>query len=333
MPQRSKTSPRSPNGVYLFTGEDEFRKELSLDRLKARLFGGKIDPFNYELYYGQESRAEEIIRSLETVPLGNGKKLVVLKEPELLPEEERDRLASYLKRFEKNRTIFVLLSETLPVPDDEFSSALSKYAELVDFKKFKPDEISSWIIKEFKARNKIANRQTAELIREVTQADLRGASSLVEQISIFTDKREKITAEDILPFSEASPPEQSAFELLDYINEKDTGRSLKTLKNLLGWDNNPSQIIGLLGWHLARLITIKRMLSSRISRSNMASYFNIGTYILNKLISQTENFTLGQLKDHLNTLAETDLMLKNSGIKGELLLEMLVVKLGAVCGR
>lgn len=333
MPQINKTSPRSPNGVYLFTGEDEFRKELSLDRLKARLFGGKIDPFNYELYYGQESRAEEIIRSLETVPLGNGKKLVVLKEPELLPEEEKAELIHCLRRFRKNRTVFVLLSETLPVPDDKFSSALSKYAELVNFKKFKPDEISSWIIKEFKARNKIVNRQTAELIREVTRADLRGAFSLVEQISVFTGKRERVTAEDVLPFSETSPPEQSAFELLDYINEKDTARSLKTLKNLLGWDNNPSRIIGLLGWHLARLITIKRMLLGRISTSNMASYFNIGTYILNKLISQSENFTQGELKDHLNTLAETDLMLKNSSIKGEILLEMLVIKLGGGDGR
>lgn len=65
----------------------------------------------------------------------------------------------------------------------------------------------------------------------------------------------------------------------------------------------------------------------------MASYFNIGSYILNKLISQAENFTLGQLKDHLNTLVDTDLMLKSSGIKGELLLEMLVVKLGAGSGK
>lgn len=327
MLQENKTSPRSPNGVYLFTGEDGFRKELSLDRLKARLLDEKADPFNYELYNGREDRAEEIICSLDTIPLASSKKLVVLKEPELLPEEDKARLSHYLKGSQKNRAVFVLLSQTLPIPDDEFSATLSKYAKVINFTKLKPDEISSWIIKEFKARNKIINNQTAELICEVTQEEMGQALSLIEQISIYTGTRQRITDDDVLSFSE-TPTESFTFKLLDYINDRDTARSLQILGGLLRSGNNPSQILGLLGWHITRLIAIKRLLIKKIPKSNIVSSLKIGSYILSKLIPQAENFTLGQLKDHLSALLDTDLMLKRSNIKGQLLLEMLIVKLG-----
>lgn len=358
MLQGNKTSPRSPNGVYpalskwdtagsrksgvypaparrgwvyLFTGEDGFRKELSLDRLKTRVLDEKPDPFNYELYNGKENRAEEIIRSLDTLPLTASRKLVVLKDPELLPEEDRARLSRYLRRSQKNKAVFVLLSQTLPIPGDEFSATLSKYARVINFTRLKPDEISSWIIKEFKDRNKIIRRQTAELIREVTQQDLGQAFSLIEQISIYTGTRERITDDDVLSFSE-TPTESFTFKLLDYINGRDTARSLRILEGLLRGDNSPSQILGLLGWHITRLIAIKRLLIKKIPKSKMTSSLNIGSYTLNRLISQAENFTLGQLKDHLNALLDTDLMLKRSNIKGQLLLEMLIVKLGGQSG-
>lgn len=326
MSQKPKTSPRSSNGVYVFTGEDEFRKSLSLDKLKKKLLGERTDLFNYELYYGNKDSAEEVIRSLGTLSLTAGRKLVVLKEPELLSENDRARLIGYLKHPREDKTVFVLLTQTLPAANDPLSKALSKYAQVVNFTKLKPDEIASWIIKEFKDRNKIINSQRARLLSQSVQEGLGQIFSVIEQISIFTGKRENITDDDLSCFCQELP-ESSAFELLDRINDKDTARSFQILKSLLRSDNNPSQIIGLLGWHTTRLITIKRMLMMRISRNEMASYFNIGSYILSKLVSQAENFTLKQLKGHLNALLDTDLMLKRSNIKGELLLEMLLVRL------
>lgn len=326
MYQKNKTSPRSPNGVYLFTGEDEFRKELSLERLKKRLLGERKDPFNYELYYGNKDCAEEIIRSLETLPLTAERKLVVLKEPELLPEKDQTKLTHYLKDYQKSKTVFVILTQALPAADDHFSKALSEYARVVNFARLKPGEIISWIIKEFKERNKIINSSTAKLLSESAQEDLGQIFSLIEQLSIFTGDREKITADDLSCFCRELP-ESSAFELLDCINDRDAPRSLRILKSLLRSDNNPSQIIGLLGWHTARLINIKRMLKIKISKDEMASCLNVSSFILNRLVSQAENFTLKQLKDHLNLLLDTELMLKKSNIDGELLLEMLLVSI------
>jgi len=327
MQQKTNPSSSPPKGTYLLTGEDDFRKRLALDRLKRKLLAGEQDTFNYEVYYGKDSSAKEIIRSLETLSLTGGRKLVVLKEPESLAEEDKTTLLSYFKRPRDNKTLFVLLSRRPASRKEKFNSAVSKYAQVYDFSRLQPNELSSWIVKEFKSRNKIIGRREAEYICQGAQKDMGQIHSLIEQLSIFAGKKEKIAAEDVEQFTEGNLTENSTFKLLDLINGRNTVGSLRMLRELLRSESNPSQIIGLLSWHIARLIDAKRLISGKVSRSEMLSYFQTGTYILNRLVSQAGNFTMQQLKRKLDALVDTDLMLKRSSIKGELLLEMLLVNL------
>lgn len=326
----TKTSPPA-SGVYLFTGEDEFRKRLYLEKLKKRLLGEDIDAFNCESFYGRESSAGDIIRSLETLPLPAGRKLVIVKEPESLPKDDKGRLKDYLKHRTGSRAVLVLLTERHASRDDNLISALSKEAKAVDFSRPGPEEISAWIVKELKDRGKTISRRSAGLIRDASGQDLTQAYSIIEQLSIFSGERERITDDDAEYFTSAGTlPESSAFRFLDYINDRDTGSSLSILKNLFSSGSSPAKIIGLLSWHITRLIAVKRMLSKGISRNNMLSYFNMGSHTLDRLISQAESFTLRQLKGQLDALLDTDLMLKRSSFKDEFLLEMLVVKWGRI---
>jgi DNA polymerase III delta subunit len=74
---------------------------------------------------------------------------------------------------------------------------------------------------------------------------------------------------------------------------------------------------------------VKRLLINKMPRDQMLSYLGVGNYLLNKLISQAEDLSLSQLKRHLESLVDTDLMLKTSGVKGEFGLEALVVRLSS----
>ncbi|MFH1868053.1 MAG: DNA polymerase III subunit delta [Candidatus Omnitrophota bacterium] len=330
MPQIKKIKTASPpaSGVYLFTGDDEFRKELSLDRLKAKLFSGGINAFNYENFSGRYNTAEEIICSLETLPLSGSNKLIVLREPEFLSKEDKNRLAVYLTRPRSEKTILALLCKKLTSKDDMLGSFILKQAKVIDFSNLEPDELRAWIIKEFKARGKIIGNTPARLICDASSHDLAQALSIIEQVTLFSGEQRKITEEDATFFTEHAMPEVSVFKFLDYINDRDTNRSLSILKSMLSSGNSPQKIIGLLNWHITRLIAAKRLIVKRVPRSGMSPYFKIGSYALNRLISQSENFTLKQLKSQLNILLDTDLMLKRSGLKPEFLLEMLVIKWG-----
>jgi len=326
--QNTKTEPRSPGGVYLFTGEDDFRKQLSLDKLKTKLLGANPDILNYESYYGKQASAREIIGSLESITLTGTKKLVVLKDPESMPESEKAGLIAYLKRHDNSNSVFVLFSRSLPLKNDKLSTALLKHARVIDFEKLGQDEMLPWIVKEFKARKKRIDNQGARLIFEAAQGEAGCALSTIEQVSVFTGSRETVTEDDIAAFCQA-PPEGSTFKLLDSINDKDTKSALRILSRLLGSGNTPFQIVGLLSWHILRLITVKRMLAKRVSKEAMSSYLKLGSYVLSRLIPQAQNFSAGELRGHLNAVLETDLMLKRSPVKAGTMLEMLVAKLSS----
>ena len=321
-------SPARKGSIYLFSGDDDFRKKLSLEKLKAKLISKGSSILDYEIYYGKTTRAEEIINSLGTASFSGNKRLIVLREPESLPGEEKEKLANYIRACGKSSSVLVLISSVLPSAKDGLSDALLKNGEVIDFSRLKPDEISKWITEEFKAKGKVIGRRQAELISLISQEDLGRAASMIEQVSLFTGKREKITDEDISRFSEV-PSESSIFKLLDHINEKDRPRALQILEAMLGAGSSPFEIIGLLGWHIARLITLKKLLIKRISKSEILSCLNLKSFILEKLISQAENFSTRQLKDKLELLIDTDLMLKRSSIKSAFLLEMLIAKLAA----
>ena len=326
MPQKIKPPSTPSKGIYLLTGEDEFRKKLALDKLKEKLLGGKEDTFNYELFFGKDSNVDEIIRSLETLPLTSTRKLVALKDPELLEGQDKHKLLAYLKKFKSAKTILVLVSTN---PDADFTKPISKYSNLFDFSKLKTPELSSLIIKEFNARKKNIRYPAAQLICDAAGGDMGRITCMIEQLSVFAMGKDEITDEMIEQFTPGEFSETSTFKLLDSISDKNTEGSVKILKQLLRSESSPSQIVGLLGWHIARVITVKRLLIRKVSKPEMASFFSIGNYILDRLISQAQNFTLAQLRAQLKALLDTDLKIKRSSLKSDFLLEMLVVKLSA----
>jgi len=326
---RMPSQTPSKTNYYLLIGEDEFRKTLALNKLKDKLLKGEPNTFNYCLYYAKSTTAQEVIGSLDTLPLTGENKLVVLKEPELFKDQEKKTLISYLKTQGPTRVFFVMVTSSQSARSNKFKEGLSSLVRVVDFPKLESAQVIPLIIKEFETRKKRINRAQAELINVASGGDLNKAMPLIEQVSIFTANREEVKDEEILQFTDNIFEEVSAFKLLDSLNQNDTDGALNILKRLLHTENNPSKIIGLLGWHIARLLSIKNMLNKNISRSEIASYIKAGTYVINRLVAQAEDFSLKRLRRHLDTLAETDLLLKRSSIKGDFLIEVLIVKLSS----
>lgn len=328
MPQAIKTPPGSGSKTYLLTGEDEFRKISYLDKLKSDIIGKKANAFNYNLYYAKDTTAAEIIRSLETFSLTGSKRLVVLKDLDVLREEEKVILAEYIGKGFLSDATLILMSSKSSVKTEKFLKSVSGKIEKLTFSKLQADKVALWIIKEFKQHKKLISRRSAELILESAEQDFGRVSSMIKQILLFIGDKEKIADNDILQFADL-PLESSTFGLLDSISDKDAKKALIILKSLFQSGSSPVQILGLLTWHVTRLIAVKRLLQKKVPRTDMFSYLKVGTYMLSRLISQAGELTLDRLKKDLQILLDTDLLIKRSSIKDNFLLEMLVVKLSS----
>jgi len=328
MPQAIKPLLKSDSKTYLLTGEDEFRKLAYLNKLKTDILGKASGSFNYNLYYAKDATASEIIRSLETFSLTGSKKLVVLRDFDGLPDEEKVTLAEYISKRRSGSATLVLISSKLSAKTEKFCNKIAGKVEKLIFSKLQTDKVASWIIKEFKSHKKQISPRLAALISESAQQDFGRISSMVKQILLFIDDREKVVDDDILQFADL-PLEGSTFGLLDSINDKDAKKSLIILKGLFKSGSSPIQILGLLTWHITRLITVKRLLLLKVSRPEMSLSLKVGTYMLGRLIAQANELTLNRLKKDLQVLLDTDLLIKRSSVRDDFLLEMLVVKLSS----
>jgi DNA polymerase III subunit delta len=328
MLHKSNISPQTNTLTYLIIGDDDFKKRGYLNGLRTKLIGKGVDAFNYSLFYSKDTRADDIIDFLETFSCTGGKKMAALIEPELSSEEERTKIISYIKRLRGTGAFFVMVGGKPSLKLNSFIKMLPKDTERIDTSSDKTEGLCTWVMKKFEKNKKKISRRNAELISDNTSNDIGKAVSVIEQALSFSGDRDTITEDDIMLFLDV-PPDSSTFMLLDAVNAKKSDKALLILRQLLNTGTNPIQMIGFLSWHIVRLIRLKKMLLSGAARQDMLACLKISGYRLDRLIVQSREFTLGRLKKDLQALADTDTLIKRSGIKDDYLLEALIVKLAS----
>lgn len=118
------------NYVYLFIGEDEQSKSLSINKLKAKLCITN-ESLDYHVFYGDDTEAHEILHTLKTPPFTAKYRLVVLKQAEKLSTPGKNIIAEYVKNPSRN-SMFVISADYLKRSDKIFTFA-SKHAKCINF--------------------------------------------------------------------------------------------------------------------------------------------------------------------------------------------------------
>lgn len=82
--------------AYLIVGADELKRETAVTRLKARLEPG-LEAFNLDERTATADLApNDVLTSLDTMPMGQGFRLVIVRQAERLPKPVSEALVRYL---------------------------------------------------------------------------------------------------------------------------------------------------------------------------------------------------------------------------------------------
>lgn len=155
--------------IYFFTGEDESRKRLSIDKLKTRL-SLTHESLDYNVYYSKDLSVEQLIDNLKTPPFLGKHRLVILKDAEKLSEADKERLISYLKKPSKT-SIFVILTKKDLNSYDKLNTAAKEYARCIDFLAPQQDKISQTLsvfslLEQISSKNKSSALKTLILLMQ-----------------------------------------------------------------------------------------------------------------------------------------------------------------------
>jgi len=309
--------------VFLFIGGEKHLKEKALDELAASLFGGLSKDLDYKIFYGNEASARDILDCVTTLPFLASKRLVVVKDFEKLPKEDRLRISDYIKKPSRNSCL------VLDLEDDSIIRSNPSAFKDVKVKRLEPLsdlQLPGWI-KEFVSSNK--KKISAEAVDALSE--LGGDNTLllskeIEKLISFIGDKDEISLDDVDELV-GRPLARSAFEIVDAVSAKDVGSAVKASGDIIISGKKPFEVIGLLCWHFKRILKAKAL-----ERGGMSNYAISGMLKIRKsdsrvFFNQMKSLSTADIESKMKILLEADLDIKSTKFNPSLILEIALVRL------
>lgn len=260
--------------LYLVTGEkrggrkdsfevDDYLVDQAVVALKAAILGGAegdggTEAFNYDLLYGDETDASEILARTGEAPVFAARRLILVKAADKLPAAEGEKLLRYLDEpCETSALVFVAAKKM-----DErrkFTQALMKRARPVDCAPPPEGQLPAWIKAEAGRVGVALEEQAVGLLKDtaVSLKDMAGGSLYLirrelEKLAAYVGEGRPATMADV-QILKGTEPGASVFDLTGAIGAQDRGRALRILARNLEAGEDPLRILGALAWQYRRI--------------------------------------------------------------------------------
>jgi len=309
--------------VFLFIGDENYLKEKALKDLSSSLLDSSSKELDYKIFYGGETDAKEILDYATTVPFLAAKKLIVIKEFEKLAQDSQARLIAYIKRPSKF-TCLVLDTTNASVLDDFHS--IRRYVNVLRFDELTDSQASTWIKRFLASRDKEIEKDALEILKELQGVNLLSMAQELEKLIAFVGERKVIKTSDVEDLVGKSLV-RSVFDLAWAIGEKKTDEALRLASDLILTGKKTHEIVGLLYWHLKRLLRARILQSKGESDYSISNILRINRRNFNEFFKQVRSYDIAQIKSRIHILLEADLDIKTTKLDPTLLLEYAIIRL------
>ena len=356
----TETVPEGPARVLLLIGAEAGRKSAEAQRLLNDAVDESFADFDAETMDGNIATADRILSAVATVPLGEKKRGILVKDTQQMEAEEQKRLAAGLARIPESG--FLILHTGTPVVEDgktkrqsvvltELANTVKKVGQVIEFALPKAEDLREWIAREAKSHGKKLSADAVALLTQLPEGDVSRLSTEVAKVAAYVGDSPTITGADVEAVLSRGP-DDVIFKLCDAVGMRRTPEALGYVTNLFQGGGRPDSVAPRALVMLARqirLITQFQYLGSRklagrgsgpVPPDILAMLPNDGaggilanprtTWMADKYISQGRNFTPHELAHRLERLLAADLMLKGiepGGDSPQTVLQRLVVEL------
>lgn len=308
--------------IFLLCGPEAFLKEEEINRLREAVRSKDAKTLNHEVFYGEDSKLD-FKTALNTGSFFNEKKLVVIKNVDRLSASGKKGLKSYLEK-PNPQTLLVLESAQYHFQND-FLSTLARYAKVIKCNKLNSAALYNWIYKRAEGFKKRISKEASDLLLELKGGDLRSLSMELEKLADYTGGRPEINVGDVEDLVGRNLS-GDVFGLVDAVSRRDSKSSLSLVSLFVRNKRKESEIIGLLAWHIRRLLKAKELEKSKEAKTHIAKLLKIPARYTEKFFNQLSHFDIESIKRSLKILIEADRDLKTGGER-RIGLELMVVRL------
>ena len=302
--------PQTTSGLlpaYLIVGADDLKRRQATTRLKGRL-DQSFSAFNLDEHVAaSDLEVQDIISSLNTLPLGDAFRLVMIERADKLPKPVSEAIIVYLKD-PNPACVLCLVAESLP-KNTRIYKAVAKVGNkaIVDCTPKKRWELPPLVVRMARAYGVSMDQNAAtELVSRVGESTTMLDTQL-KVLSEYCRDAGVITVADVerhvVRTAEVKP-----WDFLDAVSQRDAAKAL-TLYRLM---QNPSQVAlcSLLTGRLRELICTQA-LDARGQGSALASELGKQAWQVKNHLGWSRRFAAGALERGLIACAQCERALKS----------------------
>jgi DNA polymerase-3 subunit delta len=315
---------RSNPAVFLFTGTDAYSKEKAVEKLKTDMARGVSDDIDYRVFRGGESDPNEIISHIRTPPLFSKNRLIRIREFDQMESGDVKLLSEAIKNL-SGATYLVLEAEDdsalRPYPDVLRSVSVRMFGEV------KGAGLLSWALDfVYSTSGKTIDKDAVVLLAELKGHLPTDLSGELEKLITFTGDRKSITVFDVEDLVGRSVM-ASAFDLSWEIGRKDASAALRLATDLTRSGTRPYEIIGILSWHLKRVLRALGLREKGRSDNEIAIELGINRRDADTFFRQLKTFDVKGVRSKIKALLSADLDIKRTRYDQGIVLELAIIRL------
>jgi len=310
--------------VYLFSGEEEYLKEDALRRIKEALIKPEFLQFNYDLLSGKEISGTELLNKLLTLPIGQGKRLIVIRDAQKLNPSVKERIIEYLKNPSQDACL-VLWTPKVDLRK-RFYATIEKQGKSVTFYSLRDKELFLWVRDYLFRRKKKISADALDLLMERVGNNLGEMAGELEKLLICIGKRNEINLEDVENLVGAVKT-YTIFALIDAIGKKREKEALGILSRMMEEGTSATEILYMIVRQFRLLLRTRNLLEKKFSENKIIQALAIRPFVVKNLVSQVRNFSLEKLIESFENLLQAEIEIKSSIKTPRMVLELLILKL------
>jgi DNA polymerase-3 subunit delta len=310
--------------VYLLYGEESYLIDDMLKRIERQVLGEGVRDFGYQLFYGEEAQAADIINAALTVPMLAAKKGGVVKNLQNMNAAQLKKLSAYAAQ-PASTAVLILTGDKL----DGKKAWLKSMESLCTAVRFYPlydRDALSWIKLHVQEAGYRIDPDAAHSILELSGSNLATLVNQLEKLFAYTASEKRISLDDVESVA-GRVKQHNIFELVDAIGNKRLERALYILAEIMAHGESPAYVMALISRQLRLIWKAKDSLAQGDSWDKISRKLKIQRFFLKSFRSQVERFSLKELDAAFHHLLATDMRLKSGTQLPRLTLEALLLNL------
>jgi len=323
--------------IYTFYGKETYLIDKLIKKFKESLNSAFID-FNFSIIDGSQTSVDEIISSLETIPFMDDRKIIVIKNLEILTnkkknftQQDEEEICEYIKNTPEH-AILIFASYSDIDKRKKFSKELGKHGILLNCNKLDNNELIKWSQKRFKKENVQIDNSTLNYFlnnldyqNKNSDKTLRDVENEIIKITSFVGSGKKVSTSDVDDLS-SKKIENDIFKLIDFIGNKNGSEAIKIFNDMVVKGESPLMVLSMISRQFKIIIQAKALSSKGESENIIAKSLGIHPYVIKKALIQSRKFDNVTIIRLQNELLTADYSIKNGLKKDILALEIIISK-------